>query len=599
MDKGIAAALLASLVERAQREEPLGRLSSLEIQALQRALQSLQEAGYAAPTPARGQAEPARGEPVPVVAPAEQPRPLLRAVGAAPGGGDGGGAMAPVGAKRAAVAPRESVLQLNTSSLKVRTPCDPDVLLCLDFGTAMSKAFATVEPDDHLELELGTTAGESGYGLPSSVFIDDDGMVLFGHEALERSQTLEGSSRKRMDSIKAWLSQQNDGHLDTPLGRDMNPCVDYPLTQGDLIRVYLAYLTDMALESLGLHPDKSEAIGRLLKRRYARPCWPDSAKVAWAERLMRELLSEAQVLADTFHGKWTGGIHISDIKRASTLVRQLPERPDYLIDEGVPEPVAVAAGAIAEAKNFRDAFMVVDAGAGTTDFGLFVAVRNPQDTAAPPRVFQIGGSIKGLMQAGDRVDSMLRGFIAQREAIDTADTSGQILLAALGREIRSLKETLFRTGAVSFLLNDGTPGEVTLQEFLGDKNVKNFARLVEQGFHDALAGVDDSWLRWLAMDGVRLHVVLTGGSSNLPMMRGLGTGPIKVGDYTILRERVDPTPAWMDEMSDEFRSVYPQLAVAIGGAADELPETLAGPLTFSGGSGKARYVAGRLQISGN
>lgn len=57
------------------------------------------------------------------------------------------------------------------------------------------------------------------------------------------------------------------------------------------------------------------------------------------------------MLADTFSGRWTGGIPVAELKAAVGQIKKLDQRPDYLIDEGVPEPVAVAAGAIADSEN--------------------------------------------------------------------------------------------------------------------------------------------------------------------------------------------------------------------------------------------------------
>lgn len=474
---------------------------------------------------------------------------------------------------------------------------DPDVLMCLDFGTAMSKAFATVFPDKYLDLELGTEAGKQGYTLPSSVFIGDDGKAYFGYEAIEMSQELVDSGRERMDSIKGWLSLRREGNLDGEacvLLKPLNP-TDYRLTQGDLIRIYLAYLTDMAAQSLVYH---AVADARYVKRRFARPCWPDAAHTLWAERQMRTMLAEAQILADTFSGRWSGGIQVGVLKSAIEQIRALGKLPDYLIDDGVPEPVAVAAGAIADSENMRDAFMVVDVGAGTTDFGLFISVHKPDEEHAR-RVFQVPASIQGLMQAGDKVDGLLRAHITQRESFDPSDTAGKLILADLNRRIRGLKESLFKSGKLEYALADGSVGEIHLDEFLANDKVVRFGSAVEAGFKKALEAVDETWLRWLAMEGVRLHVVLTGGSSPLPMMQALSRGPIDVKGHRILRQAIDPKPEWMDEMPGELLTVYPQLAVAIGGSAETMPETLNAPPVFGGGSGRTRYVAGRLHVAGS
>lgn len=578
MDNKTAAILLTSLLERVDREQAIGVVSSLERQALQLGLSALGGAVSTAPSPtplAPGvDAKAGQGTPADVPPPVQQPVPPSP--------------------------PKLPAVDLVLNSLDSETPSDPQVLLCLDFGTAMSKAFATVAPDEYLELVLGAAAGDRGHTLPSSVFIGDDGKAYFGFEAIDHSQDLVDSGRERLDSIKGWLSLRREGNLDS------QPCVLLPalnptphrLTQGDLIRFYLAYLTDMACIALGEYEIHGKTIGRYARRRFARPCWPDAAQAQWADKLMRSLLAEAQILADTFSGKWSGGIDVAELKAAVEQIKSLGKRPDYLIQEGVPEPVAVAAGAFGDSQNLRDAFMVVDVGAGTTDFGLFVATRMSGKEEDMSRVFQVPASIQGLMQAGDKVDGMLRAFIARKESVDATDNSGRMILADLGRRIRGLKEILFKTGKLEYALADGTVGQVTLEEFLTDEAVKRFSAAVDTGFKKALGALDETWLRWLSLEGMHLNVVLTGGSSALPMMKALGQGVVEVNGFRILRQPVDPRPDWMDGVSDEFQAVYGQLAVAIGGASESMPETLTAPPKFGGAGGRSSYVAGRFPISG-
>jgi hypothetical protein len=570
MDNKIAAVLLASLLERANRDQVLGSVSLLEREALLHALGALGHdvVTTTSQTGSRGASGEAR-------ATDKAASPIALAL------------------------PK---VDLVLDSLDIESPSDDRVLMCLDFGTAMSKAFASVSSQEYLDLELGAAAGRQGYALPSSVFIGDDGKAYFGYEAIDLSHELVESGRERLDSIKGWLSLRKEGNLDGEvcvLPKSLNP-TDFKLTRGDLIRIYLAYLTDIAELALGRYRVGNKGIGRYVKRRFARPCWPDAAQAQWADKLMRGMLADAQILADTFGGRWEGGISVAELKAAVEQVRALGRRPDWLIDDGVPEPVAVAAGAFADARNHRDAYMVVDVGAGTTDFGLFIAVRGRSDEEedAPRRVFQLSASIHGLMQAGDKVDGMLRALIARKESVDTNDISGKLIMADLARRIRSLKETLFKTGSVEYVLADGTIGAIQLDEFLADEAVQRFGKAVEDGLKKSLEALDETWLRWLAMENVRLHVVLTGGSSQLPMMQALAQGWIDAKGYKIRRDAADPRPVWTDDAPDELMFAYPQLAVAIGGAAEKLPETLTGPAVFGGGGERTRFVIERMQVSG-
>lgn len=586
MENKIAAVLIKSLLERIERDRSIGAVSSLEREALLQALGALGALEAVGDAQTHGSETPCDTTPD---APAlVQPShvPAEEANGPSPV------------AVASTAAPTLSNVPLVLTANERNVPTDPDVMLCLDFGTAMSKAFASVVPFEHLELELGVAAGRSGHALPSSVFIGDDGKAYFGFEAIDRSQELIESGRERLDSIKGWLSLRREGDLDGEscvLRKALNP-TDFKLTEGDLVRIFLAYLTDMAGIAMAGYSIDNKKIQRYALRRFARPCWPDPDQAKWADALMRTMMADAQVLADTFSGRWAGGIDVAQLKGAVEQLKRLGKKPDYLIAESVPEPVAVAAGAFEDMENLRDAFMVVDVGAGTTDFGLFVSTRRPGEENV--RVFQVPSSIRGLMQAGDKVDGMLRVYIAQKESIDMADTAGRMNMADLGRRIRGLKETLFRAGTLEYALADGTVGQVGLKDFLADENVRRFGSLVEKGFVDSLQAVDASWLRWLSSPGVALRVVLTGGSSQLPMMKALAKGPISVNGFEIRREEVIPRPLWMEDASEELQAIYPQLAVAIGGSAEHMPETLTAPPVFAGGVTQSQYVAGRMQLSG-
>ena len=485
---------------------------------------------------------------------------------------------------------------LVTDALDRSTPDDPDVLLCLDFGTAMSKAFAQSDDGQPFELELGAQAGGEGYAVPSSVFITDDGKVLFGFEAVDASQELSDSNRARLDSIKSWLSQRSDGNLDAyPLRAEMNP-TRVKLTEGDLIRIYLAYLTDLAVSQVQTWSaeDTKGPLCRYVRRRFAHPCWPSSAQKSWADRLMRHWMAEAQILADTFHDRWQGGLDVAEVKAAVDLVRALERRPEYLIADGVPEPVAVAAGALVDGEDKRLPFMVIDVGAGTTDFGLFLLREDEQREIT--RVFQVPGSIKALMQAGDRIDMMLKKFILDAQGVDLTEPHGRLVAADLSRRIRGLKERLFADTRVQYVLSDGTLGKIELGDFMASRPVREFSERVEQGFRDVLEGLHDTWLSYLTKTD--LTVILTGGGASLPMMRALAEGWVEVRGKRIARKLVNPLPSWILGESPELEPVYPQLAVAIGGAAHELPETVDGPEAFAGGGGRTAYAVGNLQVSG-
>ncbi len=577
MDKKIASYLLASLLDRA-KDQQVGTISRPEREALDFAVRYLSGESAAVASDA------------PAVAPEVESRGTETLdLGGASEQASESEQQATVGVSPAAT------MELVLDSLEQDVPSHSELLLCLDFGTAMSKAFATTSSGAHLDLELGKAAGRDGYTLPSSVFIGDNGRAYFGFESIEKSENAKETGRERLDSIKSRLSLRSEGNLDDQFLLPAENPTDVKLTEGDLLRSYLAFLTDMTGVSLAARMNDDKAASRYIRRRFARPCGKDEQQAQWVDDLMKGLLAEAQVLADTFSGQWAGGIPVTSLKAAIDVLKGSGRRPDYLVAEGVPEPVAVAATPVEVSENRIDAYMVVDAGAGTTDFGLFFAMRN--HSLDEPKVFQVPASVRGLNYAGDRIDQLLQKFIMDRESIDPSTMQGRIVALDLRRRIRVLKELLFRGGELQYTLSDSTIGHMTRDEFCDWGAVCKFAQRLEQGFCEALDAVDDTYLDYLAKDPVRLQVILTGGSSGLPMLAALCDGYVEVRGRKIQRMPVDATPEWISQDAEEMRSVYPQLAVAIGGSAQELPATDFAPEQWIRAT-RPSYVAGRLQISG-
>ena len=125
-----------------------------------------------------------------------------------------------------------------------------DVRICLDFGTAMSKATLVEESGDEERVEalqLGEIAGQqsSDYLLLSSVYISDDGVLLFGEVAVERSyqEGMDGR-RQRLDNIKRRMSETGWEEEVLP---EYNP-TEVDVTYGDMVLGYLTYFTWTANE---------------------------------------------------------------------------------------------------------------------------------------------------------------------------------------------------------------------------------------------------------------------------------------------------------------------------------------------------------------
>lgn len=503
-----------------------------------------------------------------------------------------GGTVAPsaqVAVSRFVPVPSGRAADLNLDSLKRASPDCPEILLCLDFGTAMSKAMATRDADDNLvELALGKGVGDPGeiYGLRSSMFIARSGRIYFGHEAVAQSNEVESTARKRLDSLKQRMSQGRPGDLSEGMFDVATNPTSVPISWADAITLYLGYLTDIATSEL-----KGARFSRYVKRRFARPCW-EQGRAMWADGELRAMLARAQVIADTFHGRWSGGIPLDEAKATIDKVAALDQIPEYLVAEGVEEPIAAAASRLESQERERGLFVVLDIGAGTSDFAAFWVNQDPE--AERFTVWQIPGTIDALAQAGDTIDGYLHGFILEKAHLRPGQTDYEYASSRLALEIRQAKETLIRAGEVDVVLSNSSRVKVTKDEFLACDAVQDFGRLLSDRLAGVLTRADGSWLNALAsfeqVGRDYISLVLTGGGSALPVVQDLAKGIVEVRGRRFKLMGARSVPAWIEERYPGIISSYQKMAVAIGGAARKLPQL--GPATpaFGGIGGKGGWA---------
>ena len=473
-------------------------------------------------------------------------------------------------------------ITLNLRALDRTQADEPNVTMCLDFGTAMSKAFAIKGYSTPLELALGQRAGATGYPVDSSLFISESALLYFGPQAVQLGNDAAAMGRSRFDSLKSRLSMGQKLDIDrAPIKKEINPIEATPVTEGELITLYLGYLTDLACTELEVHGHS-----RYCARRFARPCWSDDRN-KWAEPLLRRMLAQAQILADTFHGQWQEGIPLAQAKQAVAQIRTLTALPDFLVTrEGIPEPVAAAASLMLTENDQRELFLVVDVGAGTTDFGLFMLQNNQDLDICIVRILPT--TLKVLEQAGNRVDDMLKFYILEHEGIDKSSPEGEHNLGYLQSTIRLYKEALFRDGQVEVPLANRSRSKVDLPTFLSSSRVVAFTKQLHDEVMEVLDAAGDGYLD-LMRDSC-LRVVLTGGGADLPMIQNLARGVVEIRGRLIECKPMPHVPAWINESYPQFAPQYPQLAVAIGGANPELPVMAESFADFKG-LGRPTYTA--------
>lgn len=456
-----------------------------------------------------------------------------------------------------------------------------EAVACLDFGTAYSKAGLgdLSKTNGFVELALGALAGETEmiYPVSSSLFFEA-GRVVFGPQAVTRSLL---TGRPRLDSIKRYISEMVQQVEYALIPADINTST-HPFTLRDGVLLYLAYLTDLLGQAL-----EQQGFSRYTPRRYTLPGLEGRLEQRGpaVDNLMKQLLADAQILADTFRGSWGDGLPTAEAWAALRAVDAIEERPSSIVGDGLAEALAASQSAI-DRTRARSLMLVVDVGAGTSDVGVFVV----QPGEDGPLVAPVSGTMKVLRQAGDRIDEALIDLILKKAGAISGSQTYSIYNNELRLKIRDLKRellTIGRDGTVVLLADDSSV-VVTEPELLTHEKVVAFIGDLKKTIADALSQLDSDVLR--ALDG-RCRVVLTGGGSRLPALIDACNDAITVDGSGISLSIIDSNPEWLETRSPDFVDVFDQMAVVAGGCldADELARVLR-PVTTLGVGAPRRVI---------
>lgn len=438
----------------------------------------------------------------------------------------------------------------------------PDAMLCIDFGTSFSKAFVSIggfNADVQLvDLPLGDGIIGTSVTTPSELFIDGE-FVYFGVNAHRRWDDIQAPTERLIDSIKQFITLNTDV---STLGQRAMPAAQDPkqlFSQRDILVLYLAHLTALTERAIA---ERGHPIN--MRRRFTHPAWKDGAKEQ-NENAMRRLMAEAVVLARSAASQFASSIAVSTARQLLDQLSSIApeELPSALIGEPVREATAAGAGALLSTREGkREAYLVLDIGAGTTDVAGFYCVNNPKNDRI--RLFEVSPAADAKNVAGNTLDNALQRFVLDRSGLSLDTTEAREAGHALRRQVRNYKEELFRTGRVMVELTTDQIVEIHLDEFLAYKPVEQFAKLITDMVGRSAAA--------LAGDLTRVSLVATGGGAGLPIVRDLGENGVRHNDRHIGLRLVDAMPQNVREKRADLIDPYPQLAVAIGGSLPELPE---------------------------
>lgn len=133
--------------------------------------------------------------------------------------------------------------------------------LCLDFGTAYSKASAwTINTNRPIPLPLGRDTGDSGFIVPTTVLVANDGIVYFGEAARDKGRN---SDLPVIDDLKRYLTRQRRALDRVLLPTRFNP-TRFRLTIRHVIALYWGFLTCAAMKSLRERGDQCDVVQRTI-----------------------------------------------------------------------------------------------------------------------------------------------------------------------------------------------------------------------------------------------------------------------------------------------------------------------------------------------
>ena len=449
---------------------------------------------------------------------------------------------------------------------KLEHPPITDLILCLDFGTSFSKAFAcrtlnSYDVPELIDIGFGKSGdGDTRYFLPSELFIHDD-LIYFGVAARRQFETVEAGQDRLIDSPKQYMTlgtEVADLHQ-KPLRPEQDPSKS--LSQRDALVLYLAHLNRMAEISL-----QDVGLMGAVRRRYAHPAWDKASADANAGAMAR-IMAESIALAHCFPHEVEGR---TSLLMARDIARNVQEANDEdlpfeLLVNPVLEATAAGAGALmATRERQRQPYVILDIGAGTTDVAGCLCVNNPKDVYV--KVAEVTGARKTIRRAGNNLDNILLNEILERSSLASGTTEYHQVSRALRRLIRDHKETLFNERILVAPLKSDEIVEIELSDFLEIEPVKRLFQEIE-------AIVTDAAFVVVGDDGP-VQLVVTGGGAGLPVVDNLISRPIKKNGRHLRLRRRDAMPVDLRETYPRLVNIYPQLAVAIGGSHPELPEQI-------------------------
>lgn len=431
-----------------------------------------------------------------------------------------------------------------------------DWTLCIDFGTAFSKAAAApagawrrFDPGALRPLLLsGPDAPGNAFLLDSAIFVDEE-RVLFGRAALARADQLADKKRAALRSFKTLLSVSDlDRALNTNAPATIDPHRVFQMR--DLIVLYLAFL--LASVDRAAASDAMLGEGRIISHRYAAPAWRAGDSAGTHDSIVR-LFGEAEAFRRAAGKRLLApeGVSLRTISDLLPKAMKNAETPEMGL---IFEATAAAAYTSVGLEHSGSHLIVVDMGAGTTDIAALARLG--------ARTIELPEARVTLKQAGDFIDRVIANRVIESATWARSAEQKAHLWDVLMRQMSDIKEAVFADGRAT-LRNQGRSLSLTMRDVERDPDFRVFLRELREAYDHALAIVrDDARARGRS----EVQAIAVGGGAGAPFIQDL----IRRKAVST-RPRVTPRPAtphWAhaDAFGGNLAPVFPQLAIALGGA---------------------------------
>jgi molecular chaperone DnaK (HSP70) len=426
--------------------------------------------------------------------------------------------------------------------------------LCIDFGTAYCKAAAApagageFAPEQVRPLALGAVFPSGNPLLLESAVFIDSGAILFGQAATLRAAALAATKRQALRSFKTILSAEDlESAIEMAAPLSIDP--HRAFRQRDLLVLFLAFLSEALARAIAADPALA---GQTIRMRYSLPFWrKGSARHDTIRGLFASADQVRRRLGDALLAE--AGVPIETARNALKSVDAAARMDMGMIHEAT----AAAYTAIGGEKSAKY-LLVVDMGAGTTDFA---ALR--QNGAALQEVLKARFT---LMQAGDAIDRILLDLALRKADLKTTAAQAE-LWRTLTASIRDVKESLFHDGKAAIAYK-GKIITLNRAELERDRDFKILIKEIRKVFDQSLSALA---ARAATDKNKEIAVVAAGGGAATPFIQDM----LRHARAPQVRVRAKPpTPQWAHAAAHRgnLAAVFPQLAIAIGGAL--APEAL-------------------------